>query len=124
MEKGVLDITRTLFTYSSKGSSVADEGEDGVGEQISDNDSCVQEKNPSEFLDYSSRGVESSSTDSLDYWRRNKDKYPTLSRVARDYLAIPMSMALSDHYLDRARVACAGDSNSFKLLRLHTLLST
>ena len=32
-------------------------------------------------------------TDVLEWWKLNSDEYPTLARIARDYLAIPATSA-------------------------------
>lgn len=38
--------------------------------------------------------------DVLDWWKQNKLKYPTLSKMARDILSIPVSAAAFDHVFD------------------------
>lgn len=37
----------------------------------------------------------------LQWWKRNSELYPTLAKMARDFLAVPVSLHLNQHLVQQ-----------------------
>ena len=51
--------------------------------------------------EYFKEELEERDTDPLQYWRRKMETYPTLARMAKQYLAVPASSTPGESLLER-----------------------
>jgi hAT family C-terminal dimerisation region len=64
-----------------------------------------------ELVSYCLGSMESDGIDILDYWKRNKNIYPTLAMMTRDIFAVPVSTVPSEFYFTLANMILTDKRN-------------